>query len=214
VPSAVQGAGLAPGAAAAPAAAPARRRARRSDSVRNAALVTRAAIELFAAHGMGVTLAQVADRAGVGKATVYRTYASREEMVAAMLAQRLAWLRERMEAAVAGRDAWSEFAAMSRDVLARMREDHLLRYVLALERLPGAVGEQLAGSLGPLYATLLAAAKETGRVRPDVTDTDVAMLTAGLAAALTARQDFTEASWRRAADLVLAACGTYPPDLP
>jgi hypothetical protein len=65
-----------------------------------------------------------------------------------------------------------------------------------------------------LYATLLAAAKETGRVRPDVTDTDVAMLTAGLAAALTARQDFTEASWRRAADLVLAACGTYPPDLP
>jgi AcrR family transcriptional regulator len=203
----------APEAAAGSAAAPARHRARRSDSVRNAALVTQAAIDLFAAHGMDVTLAQVADRAGVGKATVYRTYASREEMVAAMLAHRLAWLRQRMEAAAAGQDAWSEFAAMSRDVLARMREDHLLRYVLAPERPPSAVAEQLSGSLGPLYASLLAAAKETGRVRPDVTDTDVAQLTAGLAAVLTARQDFTEASWRRAADLVLAACGTYPPDL-
>ena len=35
----------------------------------------------------------------------------------------------------------------------------------------------------------------------------------GVAAALTSRQDFTEASWHRAADLVLAACGTYPPAL-
>jgi hypothetical protein len=58
-----------------------------------------------------------------------------------------------------------------------------------------------------------AAAKETGRVRADITAIDAAVLMSGVAAALTSREDFTEASWRRAADLVLAACGSYPPDL-
>jgi AcrR family transcriptional regulator len=193
-----------------------RRRARRSDSVRNASLVSEAAIELFAARGMDVTLAQVAERAGVGKATVYRTYGSREEMVAAMLDHRLAWLQRRMEAALDGADAWREFATWARDVLQRMREDHLLRYVLDIGK-PltewGALGERMAATLSPLFGMLLGKAKETGRVRPDVTAIDIAVLISGVAAALTGREDFTEASWRRAADLVLAACGTYPPDL-
>lgn len=196
--------------------APARRRARRSDSVRNASQVTEAAIELFAEHGMDVTLAQVAERAGVGKATVYRTYASRDEMVAAMLEHRLEWLRRRMEAALDGADAWPEFVAMNHDVLQRMREDHLLRYVLAPGRPPaelGRLGERMAETLGPLFTTLLAEVKQTGHVRQDVTSTDTAVLMSGVAAALTSRQDFTEASWHRAADLVLAACGSYPPAL-
>ena len=205
--------------------APVRRRARRSASVRNASQVTEAAIELFAEHGMDVTLAQVAERAGVGKATVYRTYASRDAMVAAMLAHRLDWLRRRMEAALDGADAWQEFVAMNHDVLQRMREDHLLRHVLAPGRPPaepgglggqgglGGLGERMAQTLGPLFTTLLAEVKQTGHVRQDVTGTDSAVLMSGVAAALTSRQDFTEASWHRAADLVLAACGTYPPAL-
>jgi len=201
---------------AAPPGAPARRRARRSDSLRNASLVTRAAIELFADHGMDVTLAQVAERAGVGKATVYRTYPSREEMVAAMLEHRLEWLRHRMEAALDGADAWREFAAMNHDVLQRMREDHLLRYVLAPAGPPAETGQlarRMAETLGPLFTRLLAAVKETGRVRADITAIDTAVLMSGMAAALTSRGDFTEASWHRAADLVLAACGSYPPAL-
>ena len=84
--------------------APERQRARRSDSMRNSSLVTAAAIEMFARHGKDATVAQVAERAGVGKATVYRTYASREDMVAAMLEHRLTWMRERMERAAAGDD--------------------------------------------------------------------------------------------------------------
>jgi hypothetical protein len=71
----------------------------------------------------------------------------------------------------------------------------------------------MAETLGPLFTRLLAAVKETGRVRADITGPDTALLMSGVAAALTSRQDFTAQSWHRAADLVLAACGTYPPDL-
>src|ERR1700760_2136366 len=109
---------------------PARQRARRRDSVRNADLVTSAAIEMFSAHGLDVTLAQIAERAGVGKATVYRTFGSREQMVTAMLDYRLDWLRQRMEQSVAAEDAWNGFAAMVYDVFGRMREDRVLQYVL------------------------------------------------------------------------------------
>jgi AcrR family transcriptional regulator len=184
--------------------------------VRNASLITRAAIELFADHGLDVTLAQVAERAGVGKATVYRRYASREELVAAMLEHRLEWLRHRMEAALGGGDAWREFVAMNHDVLQRMRVDHLLRYVLAPAGPAlgtGQLARRMTETLGPLSARVLAAVKATGRVRADITAVDGAVLMSGVAAALTGRQDFTEASWHRAADLVLAACGSYPPDL-
>jgi AcrR family transcriptional regulator len=118
---------------------PTRRRARRSDSVRNASLVTKAAIELFAEHGMDVTLAQVAERAGVGKATVYRTYASREEMVAAMLDHRLAWLRRRMELALAhargGGRADEPGGFQQRVVASRRRPDaRRLRYLSSRSR--------------------------------------------------------------------------------
>ncbi len=189
---------------------PGRQRARRSDSVRNASHVTDAAIELFAAHGLDVTLAQVAERAGVGKATVYRTFPSREDLVAAMLEHRLTWIRRRMEAAAAGPDAWREFAGLIYDALQRMREDRMLQYVLS----PASpLGDRMAEALGPLFIRLLAAVKATGRVRPDVTGADMAVLMSGVASALSNRRDFARSSWRRAADLVLAACGTYPPDL-
>jgi AcrR family transcriptional regulator len=204
------------GAAAAPGGGPPRRRARRADSVRNASLVTQAAIELFADRGMDVTLAQVAERAGVGKATLYRTYPSREDLIAAMLEHRLEWLRQRMADALEGADAWQEFVSMNHDVLQRMREDHLLRYVLAPAGPPAETGHlarRMAEALGPLFTRLLTTVKETGRVRQDITGTDTAVLMSGVAAALTSRQDFTAQSWHRAADLVLAACGTYPPGL-
>ena len=115
------------------------------------------------------------------------------------------------DTAAGGPDAWREFAAMTHDVLQRMREDHLLRYVLSPASQLGELGERMAEAIGPLFTRLLAAAKETGRVRADVTAADVAVLMSGVAAALTLRQDDAEASWHRAADLILAACGTYPP---
>lgn len=131
---------------------------------------------------MDVTLAQVAERAGVGKATVYRTYASREDMVAAMLTDRLAWLRERTEAALAGPDPWAAFAAMTRDVLQQMREDHLLRFALSpgrpLSEL-GQLGERMSSTLGPPFTSLLTAVKATGRIRQDITESDIAILISG-----------------------------------
>jgi AcrR family transcriptional regulator len=166
---------------------------------------------MFARHGKDATTAQVAERAGVGKATVYRTYPSREDMVAAMLEHRLAWMRERLERAAAGHDGWAEFAALIRDVMERMRRDRLLLYVVVTP--PSSMNDQMEAALGPLVLAVVQAAKDSGQVRADINGGDLGILMSGAAAALAIKEDFESSSWQRAADLILAACGTYQPHL-
>jgi len=67
----------------------------RADVIRNRAAVLDAADVLFRAEGAGhVTLARVAESAGVGKATVLRHFGSLTGMVEAVLAPRVGALRE------------------------------------------------------------------------------------------------------------------------
>lgn len=59
-------------------------RRERRDMVRNLERVLEAANELFAARGNGVTMEEVARRAGVGVGTVYRRFPSKEHLFAAV----------------------------------------------------------------------------------------------------------------------------------
>ena len=59
---------------------------RRSDALRNRERVIAAAREVFAEQGIHACVPEVARRAGVGKATVYRSFATREHLVAALAA--------------------------------------------------------------------------------------------------------------------------------
>lgn len=63
------------------------RRARRADAARNAAALLVAARELFEEHGPDVALDDVARRAGVGNATLYRHFPTREDLLAAAYAE-------------------------------------------------------------------------------------------------------------------------------
>jgi AcrR family transcriptional regulator len=66
----------------------------RADVVRNRNAVLDAATTLFARDDLGhVTLARVAEAAGVGKATVLRHYGSLEGLIEAVLARQVARCR-------------------------------------------------------------------------------------------------------------------------
>ncbi len=60
----------------------------RADAQRNRERILVAAEELFLERGAGVTLEDVAKRAGVGIATVYRRFATRDELLAATYSAR------------------------------------------------------------------------------------------------------------------------------
>jgi AcrR family transcriptional regulator len=61
----------------------------RSDARRNLELILQAAGEAFAEHGLEVGVADIARRAGVGSATIFRRFPTKDDLVAAVFEARL-----------------------------------------------------------------------------------------------------------------------------
>ncbi|MCU1692321.1 MAG: transcriptional regulator, TetR family [Frankiales bacterium] len=185
------------------AGAPAPGRARRCDAERNAGKVLRAALEVFAERGAAATVPEIAARAGVGKATVYRSYPTKADLVAAVAEHRLAWLRGRAVAALEGDDAWAGLAGLLADALGHAMTDRALGDALASTAAGSARGG--ADELDGLVGRLLQRGKDEGRVRQDVTPDDLRVLVSGVASVLVRTGDLGEARWRHAADLIANA---------
>lgn len=64
------------------------KRSPRSDAIRNRSEILRVARVRFRTHGMSASLEAIAKEAGVGPATLYRHFSTREELIAAVLALR------------------------------------------------------------------------------------------------------------------------------
>jgi AcrR family transcriptional regulator len=94
-----------------------RRRARR-DAQQNLERVLQAAQELFAARGGEVTMEEVARRAGVGVGTVYRRFANKEQLFAAVSREACDSMRHCLHA----------LSVEQPNPLARLRELVLLQY--------------------------------------------------------------------------------------
>src|ERR1700716_2418818 len=59
----------------------------RTDAVRNRQLLLGAAAEGFAEQGTEVSIAEIAQRAGVGKGTVFRHFVTKEDLIAAIMGE-------------------------------------------------------------------------------------------------------------------------------
>src|SRR5215218_4679692 len=82
---------------------------RRADALRNRERVIAAAAAVFAEKGLDAGVPEIAARAGVGKATVYRSFPSKEHLVAAVACERLSWMTELVTAALLADDAGAAF---------------------------------------------------------------------------------------------------------
>ena len=60
---------------------------RRADAVRNRERVVAAAAAVFAERGVEAGVPDIAARAGVGKATVYRSFPTKEHLIAAVVTE-------------------------------------------------------------------------------------------------------------------------------
>lgn len=163
-----------------------------------------AAHELFAEQGMSTTVDQVAARAGVGRATVYRSFPTRSSLVEAMSAERIDWMLARLRRALAAPDITTEFPVFVHEVMLRVLGDRVLGEVVAPPLEPGANREW---EIGELMAALVARGHAAGCINEEISHTDLGLLLSGLVLALVHRCDIDPDSWHRAADLVVMACG-------
>jgi AcrR family transcriptional regulator len=66
----------------------------REDAERNRKRLIEAAASAFAEFGFGVPIEEIARRAGVGKATVFRRFPTKERLVEAIMVERMTMLAE------------------------------------------------------------------------------------------------------------------------
>lgn len=179
---------------------------RRADARHNHERVLAAAIEVFTEHGIGATIPQVAARAGVGKATVYRSYPTKADLVRALARMHIDWFHQLATAAVeaARTDAYHALEAFLERVTARLAEDRLMIEVLS--GVEGFGDERLEQQL----EQILALGRAQGSLRADATGLDIQVLVSGAARALIELDIRDPAVWRRYARLALAALRARP----
>ncbi|GAB3145466.1 TetR/AcrR family transcriptional regulator [Microbispora hainanensis] len=154
-------------------------RTRRADASRNAALLLAAARELVAESGPEVALDEVARRAGVGNATLYRHFPTRADLLVAVYADEVAELcrpcagPSPADALFSWLDAFVVHVATKRPLALAATEGPTGRR--------SALFDQWHASIRATASDLLRRAQDAGAVRPGVTVTDLLALAGGAA---------------------------------
>jgi AcrR family transcriptional regulator len=81
----------------------------RADAERNRIALLAAAREVFSEQGLDASLDEIARRAGVGNATLYRRFPTRQDLIAAVFADRKTTHVELADKALAQADPWQGF---------------------------------------------------------------------------------------------------------
>jgi AcrR family transcriptional regulator len=158
-----------------------RTRPLRADAARNRARVLDAAEAAVTAKGAAVSTEEVARRAGVGIGTVFRHFPTKEALLEAEFAARLARFAAEADDLVAGHDPRTAlFLVLGRAVDAYATK-HAIADALAAAGVDATPLASLAGRT--LFGTLdrlLTAAQDAGTVRADVGVDDLVALLVGV----------------------------------
>jgi AcrR family transcriptional regulator len=184
---------------------PAVERGLRADATRNRLAVVRAAREVFAEQGLEAPLEEIARRADVGIATLYRRFPSRESLIAAALLEKIREYAAAARRALAASDPWDGFACLVRAICELQARDRGLGELLSMTLPASDEVERLRAEAQVDVAELVSRAQAAGRLRPDFVAEDLLlMLVANAAVARITRSDAPDA-WQRFVGLILDA---------
>jgi AcrR family transcriptional regulator len=184
------------------------RRPLRRDAAKNKEKLLGAALAVFAEHGLEGSVDEVARVAGVGMGTLYRRFPTKQALVDELV------------------------GSARRELLALARTCAELHDGSGLENLLVLAGQLQAGQLGCLQRIwdhsdaeidamekfrdivrdLLVDGQARGRIRPDITGTDISMILWSLRGVIETTRDVAPNIWRRHLELLIA--GLRPPSSP
>lgn len=177
----------------------------RADAERNRQSIICAAGSVFAKEGTAVTLERIAAAAGVGVGTIYRRFASVDELVAVVLEEKMRRYADQTEeaAARATEEPWEAFRDMVLFILEQQATDLAFSDVILS-----------AGTVSELFDTevrralrasiqLVNRARTAGAIRPDFDHSDLLMLQHANAGLVHGTHRSAPEAWRRFADYML-----------
>lgn len=182
----------------------------RRDAAENRTRLLAAARELFAERGLDVTLNDIAHHAGVGVGTAYRRFANKEEVLESLFAEQTAEFGALADAALADADPWRGLIDFLEHALALQLRDKGLAQILNGDRLSVEQHAWNRTVMAPKYRALIERAREAGRLRDDVTGTDLTFIQVGLNAIMMRSRDAHPDLYRRYLHLMIDGLRAEP----
>lgn len=148
----------------------------RADAERNRQRLLAAAKDLFRTRGLHVTLDDIARHAGVGTGTAYRRFANKDELIDALMADRIAEIGRIAEDCLEEADPWTGLTAFFERALELQAADRGLKEVLFSYGRGRVRSNEARRRMGPPVTKLVRRAVEAGVVRADMATTDVPVI--------------------------------------
>ncbi|CAM5352368.1 TetR/AcrR family transcriptional regulator [Streptomyces canarius] len=151
----------------------------RSDAIRTRKLLMEAAATAFAEQGVEASISEIAERAGIGKGTVFRHFSTKEDLLASVVSENqntLVTIGERLAQTAAPAEALLEFMAAAIELQISNRAFCQVAHGEA--RNHPDVRNGLA-ALDAITTTLTDRARAHGAIRQDITGQDVMLLMSG-----------------------------------
>jgi AcrR family transcriptional regulator len=190
----------------------------RADARHNREALVASARTAFAEHGLDASLDDIAKRAGVGSGTLYRHFPTREQLVAAVYAARLAENVELAETELQNPDPWDGFAAYVHGTCMTQVADRGLADLVGVGY-PDAELSALRSRAYELATQLSERAQASGILRADFSPADIALLVLAVAGVIRRAEDDAERFAERFIALALdgyraEGATTAPPAIP
>ncbi|HEY0449610.1 helix-turn-helix domain-containing protein [Actinophytocola sp.] len=184
----------------------------RSDAERNRDRILAAARRRYATDGINVSMACLARDAGVGIATLFRRFPTRQDLVAAVFAETMDAYADATATALADPDPWHGFTGYLETVCAMQAADRGFAELLTMtfptaKALEARRAEAYAG-----FTALIARAKAAGKLRPDFTPEDLGLLLMANAGVIAATRGAAPDAWRRLVGYMLQAFAVHDAD--
>jgi AcrR family transcriptional regulator len=181
----------------------------RADAERNRKRLLDAAAQVFAERGLEASTAEIARRAGVGQGTVFRRFPTKDDLVAAIVVDRLVEITERARAFAAAPPAEGAVLAFMAELASiHVRDRGLVEAVNGTRALADPAVHDAHGELMDVLEELVKADREAGLVREDLGAFDVMALSKAVASAC--EPGIATAGWKRY--LAVVAAGLRPSD--
>ncbi|ATL88049.1 TetR family transcriptional regulator [Streptomyces malaysiensis subsp. malaysiensis] len=171
----------------------------RADARRNRESVLDAAGELFAQRGDAVQMEEIAERAGLGVGTLYRHFADKQALLAAIIGRRFEAMTALARAADETSDPWAAFETLLYGYLESAQADAAFRFALLGPEEPSwndIAAEKTDFSV--ITERIVRRAIDAGHLREDFRADDFVLITRGAMANMTDARN-----WRRHVTLLL-----------
>ncbi|WP_424893203.1 TetR/AcrR family transcriptional regulator [Streptomyces sp. XH2] len=175
----------------------------RKDAQRNRDLLVAAAREIYAERGVDAPLDDIARRAGVGNATLYRRFPTRGALIEAVFGEGLTGTLQRGEEARNADDAWAGLAGYLEHIFEGLAADRGANDLMttSIPDIPSL--DALKTHHHETVRLLILRAQEQGSMRDDVVVEDLLFALAALGRVVPASVTVAPQAWRRHLHLLL-----------